>query len=380
MDLNKYWHPIKNGNLKPLDFKLLSNKKAWFQCPVAIDHVWHTNISKVTLSNSCPYCCGRRICESSSLASTHPELAKQLHPKNIKKANELRAGCKSIVWWRCEFGHEWRASLCNRTVQNTNCPFCCNQKISIENSLATTHPNIILEWDFEKNKLSPEQISSGSNKKVAWKCSKNHKWLTSPNNRCKKNRGCPFCSGKFVCETNCFSYKFPCLLNEWDYDKNEVLPSEITAGANKKIWWICSKNKNHKWQSFIYHRTGPRKTGCPYCNESKGEIEINKILENIHPNFTRQYKNERCKNVLELSFDFALFQDDRLLGLIEYNGVQHYKPIEVFGGIESLNATKKNDLIKVKYCVNHKIPLCVITYKDKKIKSKIENFLKVANV
>ena len=378
MDIVKYWHPTKNGKSKPLDFKPLSNKKAWFQCPVAPDHVWYTNISKITNSNYCPFCCGRRICKSSSLAFTHPEIAKQWHHKNTKKATEVRAGSKDVAWWQCEFGHEWQTSLCNKTGQNTSCPFCCNQKVSIENSLFTTYPNLILEWDFELNEIKPEEISSGSNKKVGWKCSKGHRWLASPNNRCD-NKGCPFCSGKFVCETNCLSYKFPCLLSEWDYDRNNVLPSEITAGTGRKVWWVCSKNKNHTWEAAVCYRTGTRKTGCPYCNESKGEIEINKILNDIYPEFTRQYKDEKCKNILKLPFDFALLKNDELVGLIEYNGVQHYRPVEIFGGIKSFNLTKKNDLIKKQYCIEHNIPLCIIAYKTKQIKSKIENFLEVIN-
>ena len=58
----------------------------------------------------------------------------------------------------------------------------------------------------------------------------------------------------------------PLLLAEWDYTKNETLPSEYTIHSNKKVWWVCSKC-GHEWITAITNRTYG--TGCPKCAEDK---------------------------------------------------------------------------------------------------------------
>ena len=54
----------------------------------------------------------------------------------------------------------------------------------------------------------------------------------------------------------------PALLEEWDWDKNEVNPNEIVAGYTKKVWWKCKNG--HEWKALIFKRT--KGEGCPYCN------------------------------------------------------------------------------------------------------------------
>ena len=66
-----------------------------------------------------------------------------------------------------------------------------------------------------------------------------------------------------------------------------------------------------------------------------------------------------------LAFDFAIFDSyDNLLSLIEYDGEQHFKSMEYFGGEESFKKTIKRDEIKDKYCKKNNIPLLRITLID----------------
>ena len=60
-------------------------------------------------------------------------------------------------------------------------------------------PEIAKEWNREKNgNLLPEDVLSGSGKKVWWKCSKcGYEWQTAVHLRTGKNQtGCPICSAK----------------------------------------------------------------------------------------------------------------------------------------------------------------------------------------
>ena len=98
------------------------------------------------------------------------------------------------VWWKCQKGHEWQASIRGRTIRGNNCP-CCAGKIPIlgETDLATLFPNIVLEWDYEKNEKTPEQFTAYSQKNIYWKCSAcNYSWKAVIYNRTHGSR-CPRC-------------------------------------------------------------------------------------------------------------------------------------------------------------------------------------------
>lgn len=116
---------------------------------------------------------------------------------------------------------------------------------------------------------------------------------------------------------------------------------------------------------------------CPNCNESKGENLIKEILEDKNISYIREYTFEDLKNVKKLPFDFALFIEEELVGLIEYDGSQHFIPFEHFGGENKLRKTQYNDNKKNNYCEKNKIPLKRIRYDvDKKdVVKEIEVFL-----
>ena len=146
-------------------------------------------------------------------------------------------------------------------------------------SLADANPELAKEWDYEKNApLTPDNIARAANRKVWWKCPKGHSWEASINNRASNSRGCPFCAGSRVLEgyndfnTWCLSNGFTKLLQEWNYERNTVNPSEVTAKSNKKIWWKCSLG--HEWDASINSRTAGRPSGCPYCSNPPKRILV----------------------------------------------------------------------------------------------------------
>ena len=66
-------------------------------------------------------------------------------------------------------------------------------------SLQKTHPHLIKEWDFDKNKIKPTEITYGSVTPIFWKCEEfGHPWTAKPNSRTSNNTGCPKCSGNEV--------------------------------------------------------------------------------------------------------------------------------------------------------------------------------------
>ena len=57
----------------------------------------------------------------------------------------------------------------------------------------------------------------------------------------------------------------PDLAIEWDYEKNKFLPSDVTKGSGKEVWWICSKC-SYSWSARILNRARINGTGCPKCH------------------------------------------------------------------------------------------------------------------
>lgn len=102
----------------------------------------------------------------------------------------------------------------------------------------------------------------------------------------------------------------------------------------------------------------------PWFNQSKAETVIERWLVKNNITHNRQYTFTDCRKVKELRFDFAIFKDNKLRTLIEYQGIQHYEAVEHFGGGEKLKIQKVNDKIKRDYCRDNKIPLLVIPYWD----------------
>lgn len=120
--------------------------------------------------------------------------------------------------------------------------------------------------------------------------------------------------------------------------------------------------------------------GCPSCIEksSKGEIEIKKFLQKNTIEFIAQKFFKDCINIKTnkvLKFDFYLPQYNMC---IEYDGKQHFKAIDYFGGNEEFENTQIRDKIKNEYCINNNIKLIRIKYTEgieKKLFKTLKNML-----
>lgn len=103
-------------------------------------------------------------------------------------------------------------------------------------------------------------------------------------------------------------------------------------------------------------------TSCGCRIQSFGESYVQSILQSMNIQFILQYTFDNCKYVYVLHFDFAIIDDKGVIGLIEYDGKQHFEPIEFFGGEDGFNKTKRRDEIKNTYCKTNNIPLLRIPY------------------
>lgn len=118
-------------------------------------------------------------------------------------------------------------------------------------------------------------------------------------------------------------------------------------------------------------KPGNIKTGtrCPKCSrkESRGEVCVRKWLEKHNINFIQEYPISST-GARNQKIDFYI---PHLRIGIEYNGIQHYEPIEHFGGQEGFEKTIKRDYNKKEYCRKNNIKLITIKYTDYKNINKI---------
>lgn len=176
-----------------------------------------------------------------------------LHEWNYEKNKELGHTPYNIslhshkkIWWKCALNHEWQDTLDHRLLRGDSCPYCSGHRVLVGfNDLSTTCPNLIKEWDFEKNNalgFFPEKLSAGSRTKVWWKCSicKNS-WQSTIKDRLR-GRGGAVCSSRVIISGyNDLASNYPYLLKEWDYAKNnaDIDPNDMAKNSNKSVWWKC---------------------------------------------------------------------------------------------------------------------------------------------
>lgn len=267
------WDYKSNYNLKPTMVSAGSSKKVGWICEKG--HLWNATIASRNAGAGCPVCAkiiqGKTLKKNlsekrGSLDTKNPVLASEWHPtKNgALLPTMVTTNSHEVVWWLGKCAHEWTASVKERNTGH-GCPYCSNRKIMPGfNDLATVNPDIAVEWHPDKNgDLLPSDVSSGSSKKVWWRCNKGHEWQAQIKSRSKGSK-CPVCLGKkIISKENDLLSIFAQFADEWHPSKNgSLMPSEISSGSHTKVWWLCKNG--HEWQTSPNHRTSKNRN-CPYC-------------------------------------------------------------------------------------------------------------------
>ena len=106
---------------------------------------------------------------------------------------------------------------------------------------------------------------------------------------------------------------------------------------------------------------------CGCLKSSFGEQQIEKILKEQNLSYQKEFtfSDLVSENNIPLRFDFAVFENDKLLYLIEYDGEQHYQDKTSKIWTDSLEKRQKRDKIKNQYCLDNNINLYRIPYWEK---------------
>lgn len=169
----------------------------------------------------------------------------------------------------------------------------------------------------------------------------------------------------------------------WTQEYFEKLVTDISDGQYKVIGnyvksqikikmrhLSCGNDYDVTPRDFVQGRR------CPRCNQSHGEAKIEEWLKSKKYIFEKQFKFNDCRVERPLPFDFAIFKSGDIY-VVEYQGIQHYQPVSLFGGDVGYEKRVVYDNIKRSYCQERNIRLIEIPYyyDDEKIFNAIEEIL-----
>ena len=291
----KEWDRSKNLDLDPSNIASHARAEIWWKCSTC-NHEWKARVS-TRWDRGCPKCGIEKmkakraaffLQRSGSLEEKYPQIADEWDISNDLKPNQVAPGSSKVVQWKCSQGHNWKASVSNRT-NGTGCPFCAKK---LENGQIPK--SLLNELDLELNKhVDASSLTQGSHKKLWWVCPKGHKWQASVNSRARNGSGCLYCTGQLTLPEDSIKELRPDLMTQWDWDKNKSLdPSSIPLKSGKHAHWIC--DKGHEWSAVISSRTSGR--GCPYCGNKKASKDNN--LAFLHPDIAKEWDSEKNDGAL----------------------------------------------------------------------------------
>ncbi len=341
------WDFEKNDELGLDIYKVTkgSDKKAWWICSKCKSK-FYRKIEIRSRGQNCPYCVGRMVNHTNSLASLRPELASEWHPAKNGDLTPHDVTCSkgTKVWWVClKCSSDYEQSIDKKT-QGRGCPYCAGYKINSTNSLADNRKDLMVEWHIDKNKgLNPYEIGCGSGHKVWWICkdNRNHEWITSVNNR-NNGTNCPYCTHnpKLLIGENDLWTTHPEIASKL---LNQEEGYKHTEGSNIKVKWVC-EDCNHINKNTITELKNKIKAKCNRCSDklSFGEKILYEVL--LSKNIDFEY-NKKLIWSQNKRYDFHFIYNEKSY-IVEVNGIQHYdRGFEAVGG-RTLEEEQENDKLK----------------------------------
>ena len=273
--------------------------------------------------------------------------AKEIHGDKYDYSLVEYNNAKSKVKIKCLIHGVFEQLPDNHISKCQGCPICYGNKKS------TTYNFIEKSKIIHNNKYDYKLVEYKNNRiKVKIICQEHGVFEQTPYHHLNRNQGCPKCLSKNKTNESVVKDFYNVHGDEYDYSCVEYINNE------KKLKINCKKH-GYFYQSYIKHCL--QKHGCPICKESIGEKFIRKYLKGNNIIFNTQHRFDGCKNKYKLPFDFYL---PELNMCIEYDGIQHFEPVEHFGGDKVFRDTIKRDNIKTKYCNNNNIQLIRIRYDE----------------
>ncbi|MGN7187013.1 zinc-ribbon domain-containing protein [Microbacterium enclense] len=369
-----WWHPSRNEGLTPDDVSRGSHRKVWWLCDSG--HEWDSTIKgRTSMRTGCPVCSGRRtVAGINDLESLRPDIATQWGSGNKLLPSEVTLHSSRKVTWVCAQGHEWIASVRDRTL-GLGCPVCAGVRVEPGfNDLPTTHPDLAAEWSPE-NIVPATSVSRGSDKKFLWRCPSGHDYRAAVSRR-TSGRGCPVCSGRSVrAGVNDLATVRPGVARLWS-PENALSATEVTQFSHTVVEWRCEIG--HGWRSAVslaVRAADAGTAGCPTCAGKRTLIGFNDLASQnpalaaewspnnaIQPTSITVSSGKRIQWVCSRGHEWTTTVDNRTKGL----GCPVCSGKSVLAGFNDL-ATVRPDLAAQWSPKNTLLPTEVTKYANKRV-------------
>jgi hypothetical protein len=273
---------------------------------------------------------------------------------DYSKSIYINAHEKLIVG--CGVHGDFEVTPSSHTNTGSGCPKCMNDAAS-ERLRMTTEDFIARAREVHGDYYNYGEVVYGKNgrDKVIISCAGGHRFEQSPEDHLV-GKGCITCAGTKQYTTAEFIVRAQAVHGaKYDY-------SEVEYKANdQRVKIKCAKHGMFK-QSFVSHVLN--KTVCTVCSPrtSKPELYIYETMYAWGLKFKFQKRFNDCKDQTYLAFDFYIPIPNKPGIIVEYDGAQHYKQVELWGGEEGFIIQQRRDGIKNAYCAENNIKLIRIRY------------------
>ncbi len=165
--------------------------------------------------------------------------------------------------------------------------------------LSLRRPDLALQWHPVKNRgLHLDALPPNSVYRAWWRCGLHHEWQATIRSRYSKRTGCRRCSlarvdrnHRTLAERR-LSVVSPEIAATWHPTRNAPLtPDDVTFSSRRKVWWQCTQDPNHAWDTTVNNR---QQSGCPYCVGHMGSIYMfrqrhTQSLAESHPELSKEW-------------------------------------------------------------------------------------------
>ena len=287
----------------------------------------------------CPACYGTKKRTKEEFV----EEARKIHGDRYDYSGVEYINNKTPVCIICpEHGEFWQKPE-NHLVAKQGCPKCYHKRAG-DTLRMTTESFIARAREIHGDKYDYSKVVYVNNRtKVCIVCPIHGEFWQKPVNHINKKQGCPKCCPNPKTTTEAFIEKSRSVHGgRYDYSK-AVYKNNITP-----VCIICPEHGEF-WQKPMNHLAG---CGCPECglDRSKQETKLYNVLSEQY-NCERHYKND----ILGRQHIDIYLKDFNIA--VEYQGEQHFRPVEKWGGKEYFEKQVKRDKTKNRICEENGILL-----------------------